>query len=144
MLVVYSLGSVDPTLLGRHKRARAYMPSDYYLLSELMGMYDVAIVTPNVVTECSNLFSDEGDALPKEALRSFLESPACRVRETYIESIVACRRPQYSYLGVSDCAMLELIDQDTILLTADSGLSRAAQEINPCSINFNHFRSFAD
>lgn len=142
MLVIYSLGTVNPELLGKHRRARDYMPSDYDLLTDLMGGFDTAIVTPNAVTECSNLFSDEADSLPKKALHDFLERSTCQVEERYVESKVACRRAQYTYLGVSDCAMLELVDQDTILLTADANLSRAAQEINPLSLNFNHFRDF--
>lgn len=142
MLIIYSLGKVDRDQLGTHKRAQAYMPEDFDLLMDLIADYESILITPNAVTECSNLFFDDSDCGAKEALQDLLHLPITDIKECYIPSSQASDRDQYSFLGISDCAMLELVDENTVLLTADSKLAVEAQKINYKSINFNHYRNF--
>ena len=64
-----------------------------------------------------------------------------RIEERYVESLIAIRRSEYSFLGVADCALLALVDADQVLVTADGSLVCAAQMINPACMNFNHARN---
>lgn len=143
MLIVYAIGKKHPEMLGRHRHVKEYMPEDFDLLIHLVNGVDQIVLTPNAVTECSDLLKDsdfEDDA--KEALKDLIKSPGCIVVEEYVQSSDAVDASQYKFLGVADCAMLELVDQETILISADGALSREAVKKNPYSINFNHYRSF--
>lgn len=40
--------------------------------------------------------------------------------------------------------MLELVDSETFLISADGALSREAAKKNSQSINLNHYRSYAE
>lgn len=143
MLIVYSIGKKHPEMLGSQKRVKEYIPEDFDLLVQLVEGVDQIVLTPNAVTECSDLFKDsnfENDA--KDALKDLIQSPSCIVVEEYVPSSDAVSSPQYKFLGVADCAMLELVDSETFLISADGALSREAAKINPRSINFNHYRSY--
>lgn len=119
------------------------MPQDFETLVGLLDGCRQVVLTPNAVTECSDLLRDtEEDADAKRSLKELLEKPSCLVVEEYVPSRDASRASQYEYLGVADCAMLSLVDADTILVTADARLAMEAQRINPLSVNFNHYRNF--
>ena len=144
MLLVYVIGKNHPELLGHHKRVREYMPEDFDLLIQLVNGIDQVVLTPNAVTECSDLLNDshcEADA--KQALKDLIDSPSCMVTEEYVPSTRAAGADQYKFLGIADCAMLELVDSNTILISADGALSREASKKNSRCINFNHYRNFA-
>lgn len=143
LLVVYVIGVKHPERLGDHRRVKEYLPSDFTVLTMILSHFNQIVLTPNVITECSDLLGDgESDSDAKEALKALIHSPEVRVIEEYVPSKDASTRNQYKYLGIADCALLELIDDDTILLSADSQLVSEAQSINPNSINFNHYRDF--
>lgn len=144
LLLVYAIGTCNPQLLGRHRRVKEYMPEDYRLLLNLVNQFDQIVLTPNAVTECSDLLKDsdcENDA--KEVLKELVSNPRCLVIEEYVPSSKAVHESQYKFLGVADCAMLSLIDDETVLISADGALSREAMRRNAHSINFNHYRNFA-
>ena len=100
------------------------------------------MVTPNVVTECSDLFSDGADAREKAWLKAFLDAKDAVRVEAYVPSRDAAGLAQYEYLGIADCSLLSLIDDDTVLLTTDAKLYGAGARINPLCMNFHHFRNF--
>lgn len=142
ILVLLAVGSVDKGALGRKRRVKEYVPEDYDLALSIVSGFRQAVVTPNVITECSDLLSDTSDEDEKRWLKEFVqEGQAVRV-EKYVPSKETTKLPQYNYLGVADCSLLSLIDDSTVLLTTDSKLHAAASNINPECINFNHCRSF--
>lgn len=140
LLVVYVIGKRHPELLGNHRRVKAFIPNDYIVLKTILDQFNQIVLTPNVVTECSNLLSDDSDDDAKSELKALLHEPNTVVEETYVPSIGASSRNQYSYLGITDCALLELVNDQTVLLSTDSKLVAEALKINPESINFNHYR----
>lgn len=145
MLFVYSIGKKYPEMLGSQKRVKEFIPEDFDLLVQLVEGVDQIALTPNAVTECSDLLKDsifENDA--KEALEDLIQSPSCIVAEEFVSSFDAVAYPQYKFLGVADCAMLEFVDSEAFLISADGALSREAAKKNSQSINFNHYRSYAE
>ena len=142
ILLVLAFGSVDARLLGKRRRVREYCPEDYEIALDVVSRYQQVVVTPNVVTECSDLLSDDGDFQEKQWLKAFLELDERACVEKYVPSKDAASLEQYRYLGVADCSLLSLVDKDTVLLTADSKLHQAAASLNPQCMNFNHLRNF--
>jgi hypothetical protein len=142
ILLILAYGEVDRESRGSKRRVHEYMPADFEMAAGLVGRFRQAVVTPNVVTECSGLFSDEADAREKAWLKAFLSAEdAIRVEE-YVPSRDAAGLAQYEYLGIADCSLLSLIDDDTVLLTTDARLYYAGAKINPLCMNFHHFRNF--
>ena len=142
ILLVLAFGSVDVELLGKRRRVREYRPNDYKTALDIVSGYQQVVVTPNVVAECSDLLSDDGDFREKQWLKAFLEIDERACIEEYVPGKEAASLEQYRYLGVADCSLLSLVDEDTVLLTADSKLYLAAADLNPRCMNFNHMRNF--
>lgn len=148
LLIVLLVGLCDKGKLGKKKCVREYDEDDYLLLLEVLGRFGEVLVTPNIVTECSNNLcgrTDHGENAPESRMLAQLleEGRIGSLRERYVPSCEAARRAEYSYLGVADCSLLHLVDARCAVVTADGALARAAQSINPASVNFNHERSAA-
>ena len=142
MLLVYVVGNRHPEYLGVKRRLKEYMPEDYRTLCDILSRFDRIILTPNVVTECSDLLGDSHEFNDAKHVLRELVCSVQYVDESYVPSSIATTMKQYMFLGVADCTMLSLVDSDTVLLTADSQLAREAQAINPSCINFNHCRNY--
>ena len=143
LLVVLTVGRCRKDLLGKMRHLKEYMPEDFDLLMGIIAQSQVVLVTPNSVTECSNLFSDGRDGdFARESLRDLLTSGAVHIAEKYVPSETASERREYLRLGVGDCANLALLDEGTMLITSDRKLAEAAVAINSESINFNHCRNY--
>lgn len=61
LLVLLVVGAVDRRLVGKHRRVRSFEPEDYDLLLDLLQAPQPAVVTPNTLTEVSNLLEDKQD-----------------------------------------------------------------------------------
>lgn len=142
MLLLLAYGSVCRSSLGKKRRVREYVPQDYELTLDLVSRFRQVVVTPNVVTECSDLFGDESDEKEKLWLKEFVKNGEMVRVEEYVPSREAVGLRQYDYLGVADCSLLSLVDPDTVLLTADAKLYYEAAKITPFCMNFNHWRDF--
>lgn len=145
LLVVLAVGLNDPGMLGRKKCVREYCEADFGVLCDILGGFERLLVTPNIVTECSNMICgrDGHGANSKEAnilAKLLSEEHIYQLDERYVESVLAVNRNEYRYLGVGDCSLLHLVDARHAVVTADGALARAAQSINPASVNFNHAR----
>lgn len=143
ILLLLAYGAVDVKSLGKRRRVKEYMQDDYEILCRIIGRFQQIVVTPNVITECSDLFSDSNDIREKMWLKTFLEPKDSLRVEQYIPSKEAASLEQYEYLGIADCSLLSLVDADTVLLTTDSKLYLAAAKLNPECMNFNHLRCFS-
>lgn len=67
LLVLLVVGSQSRNLISRHRRLQHYSAEDYDILLELLQGADQLFVTPNTLTEASNLIRQHG-----EPERSFL------------------------------------------------------------------------
>lgn len=143
LLLLYVVGKTRQDLIGKHRRVKQFNSRDYPLLRKMLCSFSQIILTPNIVTECSDLLSDEPkDDFAKSNLKAFIENDDFIVFEQYVQSRSAVRMAEYNYLGVADCSLLSLVDSNTVLLTMDHRLAEAATKKNPYSLNFNHYRNF--
>ena len=55
LLVLFVVGIASPSYIAKHKRLAAYTENDFALLTDLLSAAGSVIVTPNIVTETSNL-----------------------------------------------------------------------------------------
>ena len=142
-LVLLVVGRVGRDLISKHSRLRAYTAEDYDLLLNLIGRVERLFVTPNTLTETSNLLGQHGEPERSyffEMLRSLIQ----RAEELVVASSVASSNSEFIRLGLTDAALIESVTEDTPLLTVDLDLFSAAMEksVNaPTAVNFMALRN---
>jgi predicted nucleic acid-binding protein len=141
LLVLLVVGSVNIDAVARHRRLKEYTPEDYLILSNLIGQVERVLVTPNTLTETSNLLGQHGEPERSqffERLRSLIEES----EEIVVDSAAASRHDTFTRLGLTDAALLEVATEETPIVTVDVDLYLAAASSNPYSaINFTHLRN---
>lgn len=145
LLVLLVVGSVGRELIAKHRRLQEYTVEDYDALLDLLEGVESIFVTPNTLTEASNLIGQHGQ--PERSrffarLRFLIENS----REVVISSRLAASNANFGRLGLTDAALIEAVTEDTPLLTTlttDFILYVAAMRKSrnaPTAINFLRFR----
>ena len=121
LLVLLVVGSAGRDYISKHRRLRRFSKEDYDLLLRLIrkakGTRRV-FVTPNTLTETSNLLGQHGEperSLFYESLRFLIESS----EEVIVTSATAASNSAFGRLGLADAALLEAVTVDTPLITVD-------------------------
>lgn len=141
LLVLLVVGSTGRDLIGKHRRLRDYRAEDYDILLDLISGVEKVFVTPNTLTEVSNLLAQHRDPEKTrffDTLRFIIQES----EEVVIASAVASNNPTFGRLGLTDAALMEAISETTPLLTVDLDLYLAAlNEGQETAVNFNHLRN---
>ena len=143
LLVLLVVGSVGRELIPKHRRLQDYTAEDYDLLLATIGQVERVFVTPNILTEASNLLGQHGEPERSylfEAFRSIIEDTV----EIVVASEVASSNSEFIRLGLTDSALLEAVTEDIPLITVDAGLYSAVMEKSenaPTSLYFLRFRN---
>ena len=137
LLVLRVIGGGDQRLIGAHRRVSAFGPEHY---RRLLGIFSETVssgqrihVTPNTLTEASNLVGDDPRFLRE--LRLLIETSD----EVVVASVEAARHDAYERLGLADAVLLESVSAERPLLTADASLYHAVIRQDPhAAFNFWH------
>ena len=137
LLVLLVVGMADRRLIGRHRRVKHFGANDFDRLRAMLDQADRVFVTPNTLTETSNLLNI-GRGPERERVFDALQYLIEHSIEVVVPSVDAARREEFNRLGLTDSALLESISAERPLLTVDVELFRAAWTAKPFSaINFN-------
>ena len=141
LLVLLVIGLTDKNLISRHKRVnRRFDASDFELLCRFLNQHPRLLVTPNTLTEASNLLAQHREPQKSRILDKLAEL-ITGSHEIYVESDVASRNNTFNRLGLTDAALLEEISADKPLLTVDVNLYYAGlKKDSNASLNFEHLR----
>lgn len=139
LLILLAGGTASRGYLGKQRRLYEYSAQDFDLLIELIRPYARIIVTPNTLTEASNIIDHI-----REPARSHVAA-VFRVLigqsdERYVASVHAAAFPEFIQVGLSDCTLLHELNPSCLLLTTDLDLFVAASKRGYTAINFNHIR----
>lgn len=127
-------------MISKHRRVRTFDIEDYYLLCQELDRYRRVLVTPNTLTEASNLLSQHRDPEKSRLLR-VLKRLIQNTEEVVVASAQASHHPSFERLGLTDAGLLEIISPEAPLLTVDLDLYVEALKSGPYSaLNFNHMR----
>lgn len=143
LLVLLVVGKVGRELIGRHRRLQDYTAEDYDLLVDTIESVGQLIVTPNTLTESSNLLGQHGEP-DRSRLLEMLRILIVDAREVVISSEIASANLEFVRLGLTDAVLLEAATEESPLLTTDlrlylAALSSDASDIT--AVNFRHLRS---
>ena len=138
LLVLLLVGSVDRNLVAQHRRTRNFVPEDYDRLVEIIDTLDKVFVTPNTLTETSNLL--KGSQNVRMIIQ--LNLLAQQALEVYVASQIATNSSVFNRLGLTDAVLFESLSADRPLITVDLELYVAAlAKGNKCAYNFTHRQS---
>lgn len=140
LLVLLVVGTTDRGLIPKHRRLRRFTEDDYDLLVDLIIGDGPALVTPNTLTEASNLLAQHRNPERSrlfDVLRLFIED----TKEVVVASVDAAGNNSFNRLGLTDAALLEVVTTDTPLITVDVKLYLAALAKGPnTAVNFTHLQ----
>lgn len=140
LLVLFVVGLVSRRLINRHRRTREFTVEDYDRLAGAISLVEEVLVTPNTLTEASNLLGQHGEP-ERSSLLLKLGELIGQSREVVVASAAASRHASFARLGLTDSALLTLISAETPLVTVDLDLySAALTGGEETALNFNHFR----
>ena len=104
LLVLLVVGETDKKLIVKHRRLREFQEEDYERLVRLINQVDKVLVTPNTLTEASNLLAYHGEPERSrffEVLRILIEEH----EEIVVTSKTASRNKEFKRLGLTDAAL---------------------------------------
>jgi hypothetical protein len=139
LLVLLVVGATSRDYIGKHKRLTAFIQEDYDVLLELIAGAQAVRVTPNILTETSNLAAYIGEPARSQVFQTF-QRLVSSFLELYVPSTAAIGRWEFIRLGLTDAAVLEALTGQVVLLTTDLDLFLAAQATGALAINFNQVR----
>ncbi len=138
LLVLLVVGLYSRPYIARHKRLAACSEKDFDLLSAYVASASRLIVTPNTVTETSNLAGQTSEPARGKILM-MLGRLLQTTEEVYVDSKFAAEHPAFPRLGLTDSVLLNVADEGRTLLTADLDLYLAALRHGQSAVNFNHY-----
>ena len=122
LLVLLVVGSVGREQIGKHRRTRTFASKDYDRLLSLVESLDRVYVTPNTLTEVSNLLEDRRDTRFLEKFRILVDSS----KEIVVASAIAAANSAFTRFGLTDTVLLEVVSAKRPLITVDLDLFNAA------------------
>lgn len=141
LLVLLVVGSESRELIPKHRRLEHHSEEDFDILLELLENADRLYVTPNTLTETSNLLGQHRE--PERSLLMIrLHHLIHDSSEIVVASVDVSSNSKYQRLGLADAALLELATKETPVLTVDFGLYLAGLESGEeRAVNFTHYRN---
>jgi len=140
LLVLLSVGSSDRSYIETHRRTAQFAPEDFDLLLSVLSSYNSILVTPNVLSECSNLCAYIGEPARTQVLATLKILTEDR-EELYVKSKDAACHASYLRLGLTDAAIHIAAEQATVL-TTDLDLYLSLLSAGKKAVNFNHVREW--
>ncbi len=141
LFVLLVVGSVGRKLIEKHRRLRKYSAEDYEILINLLGRVQRVYVTPNTLTETSNLLGQHAEPERSRFFERF-HFIIQESEEVTVASVEASSNSAFNRLGLTDAALLEVVTPETPLVTVDLDLYLAANASGQeAALNFTHLRN---
>ena len=137
LLVLWVVGLASTSYISRHKRLQAYSVNDFSLLTNFLSRASRIVVTPNTITETSNLAGQIAEPARTSifaSLRALLQN----TDEIYVESQRAADHAAFPRLGITDSVLLSTMTENHTLVTVDLDLYIQASRRGMKVVNFNH------
>lgn len=135
LLVLLVVGATRPDLTARQKKTSRYTRTDFSLLIDLLGYRPKFVFCPHVASETSNLVAQYGEP-DRTSLMTVLRALPNNATEMPVTTASAMEQPEFIRLGLADAAQLSLCTSETLLLTDDEPLFRAATAREVSSLYF--------
>ena len=141
LLLLLIVGSVGRDLITKHRRLKNFTVEDFDSLINLLHPVEKVFVTPNTLTETSNLLAQHRDP-ERSHFFDKLKFIIQESKEVVVASTVASRSNAFKQLGLTDSVLLEVATAETPLVTVDLDLYLAAlAKGQDTAVNFTHLQN---
>ena len=142
LLLLHLVGTVEPKWIGdgRYNKLSKYTFKDFAILRRLLACFSVAVTTPHVLTELSNLCND----LPmdvRERVLARLSEVLMTSAEMEAESLNTANHVEFRFLGLTDTRLLEL-SNDYLVVSDDVRMVTRFAKSGWGALNFNFLRTY--
>lgn len=137
LLVLLIVGTASPGFISAHKNLKAYSKADFDFLLSFLALVPNVVVTPNTMTEASNLARQIREPI-RTLVGETLRALALLQDEVFVPSRNAVTRPEFTTVGLTDSVLLTLMRPTDVLLTADHLLVDLANAAGHEVINFRY------
>lgn len=134
LLVLFCVGSLGRARLESNKRTRGFTLGDFRSLSSFLEGADKLVTLPYVMAELSNLLDKERDwpTAYVPLIRQLLHE--CEELTVAAKDVFATA--PIDWLGLTDAAWIALLDDETILVSADARLVAEALRVGKAALAF--------
>jgi hypothetical protein len=139
LTVLLFVGATDRSYIRKHKRLDTYDETDFDILCAEIDKFAKIVFTPNMLTEASNIMRQIADPI-RSRICATMARFVGQVEERVVGSRQAVLRKEYIRLGLSDCVLLDVLQSESTLLTADFDLYFAATSLGLPAINYRHIQ----
>ncbi|MBK1670922.1 hypothetical protein CKO28_23195 [Rhodovibrio sodomensis] len=138
LLLLLVIGETDESEIDHKKRVQTYDVADYRALQAFLENFLYLYITPNILTEVSNLLGrkPKGGSTFDLTLARFIRE----ANETYVASADAIHDPAFVSFDVADTASKIVASRGKLLLTDDYRLANHLNSAGLAAVNFNHIR----
>jgi len=139
LLLLLVVGLYRRSLVGTFKRLRAYTLEDFTFVQGIVAYFARVVVTPNVLTEVSNLAMHLGNEA--EGCLRIVRDQLTLLSERHVASNLAASEPIFLRLGLTDAAIVRAARSKLLVFTDDLPLTLSLQHAGLAVVNLNHLRS---
>lgn len=139
LLLLFVVGTASREFIPRHKRLKQFTIDDFDLLVDVVSRAQSVLVSPNILTETSNLAAYIAEPARTRIFEKLRQVIAVNT-EAYVPSKVAARREEFVRLGLTDATLIEAASTEIAVLTTDLDLYLAVKAQGASAVNFNHLR----
>ncbi|MEM6333859.1 MAG: hypothetical protein AAF823_11025 [Planctomycetota bacterium] len=136
LLIVYS---ACPELVGKARRVQDFTVEDSESLVRIISASRGTATTTHVLTETSNLLG-QVSGLDRERLMTKFKGLIYESDELCSPARRVAKNPAFVRLGITDAALVDTLDESTVLLSVDAKLVFETLNQGKLAINFNHYR----
>ncbi|MCY4624153.1 MAG: PIN domain-containing protein [Chloroflexi bacterium] len=142
LLLLYVVGRTGHEYIAKHRRLSQYTVGDYHTLLNVVNRAEAVYVTPNTLTETTNLLGQHREP-ERSRFMIMLRHIIHDSQEVYVASSQASSRQDFLQFGLTDAVLLDAASEETPLLTVDQRLHSAAlAKGDGAALNFLELRSF--
>ena len=139
LLLLLVVGAYAPEQIDRFKRTRAYLRNDYLLLLAFAREFRRVLVTPNLLTEVSNLAGQLSEPVRSRVFVSFAALTR-QVDERYFASSDLVGEADFLRFGLADTSVIAMARERIAVITDDLPLYVRLTSAGVQVTNFNHIR----
>lgn len=112
--LLYVVGSVDISLIGRNKRTSTFSINDFDTLSAFLDFFTKLYTTPHILTEISNLLNPQ----THDGLYSYITNS----EEHFVPAHSLANGMLFKELGITDSSIYEAASNRFLVLSDDGPL----------------------
>lgn len=142
LLILLLVGAYDRNRVERTRRIRdRFRAEDFDILVDVLGRFETRVTTPHILTETSNLLSQQLSGYVKdEVFSTFATLVSTDWYERCASAATLVSVPAFLWLGITDVAISDTARGSYLVLTDDALLADHLGRLQVDVLNFNYLR----